>query len=223
MGARFFAPVQRCPGTHSGSYTMGTGPLFPDVKRPGRGLNHPPKFNAEVKERVELYSPSGFSWLVLRRTFLTAMANTEPQPLIHTWHKYLCMLHVLVGFSEHTTIISLPRIVFSVRYELYLYIQSRLFLVLQPFHESGVTRWPLTTEALIRSQTSPCKICGGQSGAGTRSSPSTSVFPCQYHSAVAVYSSESACCCYQKDKRAKPGNLPKSSALSETGERWTKK
>ena len=34
---------------------------FPGVKRPGRGVNHPPLSNAEVKERVELYlcSPLG--------------------------------------------------------------------------------------------------------------------------------------------------------------------
>jgi hypothetical protein len=37
------------------------------VKRPGRGVNHPPPSSAEVKERVELYlySPSGPSWPVL--------------------------------------------------------------------------------------------------------------------------------------------------------------
>ena len=36
---------------------------FPGVKRPGRGVNHPPPSSAEVKERVELYlySPSGTS------------------------------------------------------------------------------------------------------------------------------------------------------------------
>jgi len=40
---------------------------FPGVKRPGRGVDHPPPSSAEVKERVELYlySPSGSSWPVL--------------------------------------------------------------------------------------------------------------------------------------------------------------
>jgi hypothetical protein len=43
---------------------------FPGVKRPGRGVDHPPPSNAEVKERVELYlySPSGLSWPVLGLT-----------------------------------------------------------------------------------------------------------------------------------------------------------
>ena len=37
--------------------------FFPRVKRPGRGVNHPPPSSAEIKERVELYlySPSGSS------------------------------------------------------------------------------------------------------------------------------------------------------------------
>ena len=40
---------------------------FPGVKRPGRGVDHPPPSSARVKERVELYlySPSGPSWPVL--------------------------------------------------------------------------------------------------------------------------------------------------------------
>ena len=44
--------------------------FFPGVKRPGRVVNHPPPFSAEVKEGVELYlySPSGSSWPVLGRT-----------------------------------------------------------------------------------------------------------------------------------------------------------
>ena len=36
------------------SYTMGTG-SFLGIKRPGRGIDHPPTSSAEVKERVELY------------------------------------------------------------------------------------------------------------------------------------------------------------------------
>jgi hypothetical protein len=63
VGARFFAAVQTGPGAHPASYTMSTG-SFSGVKRPGRGVDHPPPSSAEVKERVELYlySSSGPSW-----------------------------------------------------------------------------------------------------------------------------------------------------------------
>ena len=43
---------------------------------------------------------------------------------------------------------------------------------------------------------------------------SNSVFPCQYHSTDAPYLSSSTCFFYQKDKRANPGNFPKSSCGS---------
>jgi hypothetical protein len=64
--ARFSAPVQTGPGAYPAFYTMGTG-SFSGVKRPGRGVDHPPPSSAEVKERVKLYlySPSGPSWPVL--------------------------------------------------------------------------------------------------------------------------------------------------------------
>jgi len=41
--------------------------VFPGVKRPGRGVDHPPPSSAEVKEKGELYlySPSGASWPVI--------------------------------------------------------------------------------------------------------------------------------------------------------------
>jgi len=51
-GARCCTPVQPSPGTHPASYTMGAGSL-PGVKRPGRGVEHPPTSSAEVKERVK--------------------------------------------------------------------------------------------------------------------------------------------------------------------------
>jgi hypothetical protein len=46
----------------------------------------------------------------------------------------------------------------------------------------AVSRRPPTAEARVRSWVSPCGICGGQSGTGTSFSPSTSVFPCHFHS-----------------------------------------
>jgi hypothetical protein len=52
--ARFSAPVQTGPEAHPASYTMGTGSL-PGVKRPRRGVDHPPASSAEVKKTVQLY------------------------------------------------------------------------------------------------------------------------------------------------------------------------
>ena len=64
--ARFSAPIQTGHAAQPASYTMGTG-VFPGVKRPGCGVDHPPPSSAEVEERVQqyLYFPSGSSWLVL--------------------------------------------------------------------------------------------------------------------------------------------------------------
>jgi hypothetical protein len=49
-----------------------------------------------------------------------------------------------------------------------------------------VSRRPVPAEAWVRARVNPCGICGGQSGAGTGFSPSSSVSPCQYHSTVAL-------------------------------------
>jgi hypothetical protein len=47
-------------------------------------------------------------------------------------------------------------------------------------------RWPPIVEAWVRSRVTPRGICGGQSGTGEGFSQSSSVFPCQYHSTVAL-------------------------------------
>jgi hypothetical protein len=62
----FFAPVQTGRGPHPASCTMCTV-SYPEVKRPGRVVEHSPPSSVEVKERVELYinSLSGHSWPVL--------------------------------------------------------------------------------------------------------------------------------------------------------------
>jgi hypothetical protein len=46
----------------------------------------------------------------------------------------------------------------------------------------AVSRLHLTTEARVRSRVSPCGICDGQSVTGSGFSPSTSGFPCRFHS-----------------------------------------
>jgi hypothetical protein len=75
------------------------------------------------------------------------------------------------------------------------------------------SRRPVITDPRGKSQVSPYEICGGQSGTGTGFSPSTSGFACQYYSTGASYSP--TCCCYYKDKRANPRNIPEINALSE--------
>jgi hypothetical protein len=48
VGARFSAYVQTGPVAHQAFCTMGTGPV-PGLQRSGRGADHPPPSNAEVK------------------------------------------------------------------------------------------------------------------------------------------------------------------------------
>jgi hypothetical protein len=61
-------------------------------------------------------------------------------------------------------------------------------LTLQMGHAMAqvVSRRPLTAEARVRAWDNSCGTCGEQSGIGAGFSPSSSVFPCQYHSTVAL-------------------------------------
>ena len=60
------ARVQTEPKAHPTSYAIVSG-SFSGVRRPGRGVDHPPPYRAEVKESVELilYSLFGSSWIPL--------------------------------------------------------------------------------------------------------------------------------------------------------------
>jgi hypothetical protein len=49
LGPRFTAPVQTGPAAHPASYTTGTGSLL-GVKRPERGVDHPPHLGPRLKE-----------------------------------------------------------------------------------------------------------------------------------------------------------------------------
>jgi hypothetical protein len=49
--------------------------------------------------------------------------------------------------------------------------------------------WPLSVEDWVCTHVSPSLICGGQTGTGTGFSPSSSIFSCQYHTTIALYSS----------------------------------
>ena len=66
VGSRLYATFQTGPGAHPAYYKIGTGYLSRGLRRPGRGVNHPPPSSAEVKERVELYfyNSPGPSWPV---------------------------------------------------------------------------------------------------------------------------------------------------------------
>jgi hypothetical protein len=48
-GRKEFSLIQTGSGAHPASSTMGTGSLFPGVKRPGRGVDHPLPSSAEVR------------------------------------------------------------------------------------------------------------------------------------------------------------------------------
>jgi hypothetical protein len=80
VGAKFSAPVQTGPGAYPASCTMGTG-SFPGVKRPGRGVDHPPSSSAKVKERVQLYtSTSLWAFMACSRVTFTYYVDKVQTP-----------------------------------------------------------------------------------------------------------------------------------------------
>ena len=89
------------PGSHPASYKMGTV-SFTGVKRPGRGVDHPPTSSAEVEGRVELYIccnslRSGKS-SILPALNLQPVATREPDGLCgnQRYRRELLMMGIMV-------------------------------------------------------------------------------------------------------------------------------
>jgi hypothetical protein len=75
----------------------------------------------------------------------------------------------------------------AMRKRLLRLIQNFLFCNRQyKYRRKAVSRRPPTAEARVRSLVSPCGTWDGQSDTGTDFSPSTSVFPCQFHATGAL-------------------------------------
>jgi hypothetical protein len=65
-GRDFPHPSRSAPEADPALYTMGTG-SFSGIKRPGRGVDHPPRLAPRLKKEYSYTStpPSGPSWPVL--------------------------------------------------------------------------------------------------------------------------------------------------------------
>jgi hypothetical protein len=86
-----------------------------------------------------------------------------------------------------------------------------------------VSCWPLIVEVRFLSEVGPCEICGGQRSTGT-------VFMSEYIDfplSVSLHHCFTLIFIYmlflREDKRVRLGNITKSKALSEIGERWMEK
>jgi hypothetical protein len=79
--ARLSAPVKTDPSAHPASCAMGTG-SFPGVKRPARGVDHPPTSSVGVKKksRVIPLLPSGLRGLLYDDLFLYEFKNNNALP-----------------------------------------------------------------------------------------------------------------------------------------------
>jgi hypothetical protein len=85
----------------------------------------------------------------------------------------------------------------------------------------AVSQLPLIAEAWVRSQGSPCEICGGEVALGLDWVSSTSRSPCQYHSNSAPHSSLPHVALTRRIKRRRLGSFQKGNALSQIGWHWT--
>jgi hypothetical protein len=79
---------------------MGTG-SFPVVKRPGRGVDHPPPPRAEVKEKVELYiySPPRFRGLFCGEIYFIFTYNIYNIKTTKNWLYILIFNNIILIYG----------------------------------------------------------------------------------------------------------------------------
>jgi hypothetical protein len=148
VGVRFSAPVQTGPGAQPASCTMGTG-SFPGVKRPGRGVDHPPPSSTRVKERVELYlySPSGPSWPVLGRTLpFTVSTLCKSVDLSVSLRAVKCSTyisplscHCLKSIKNRDRLVVTWLMALGGEDNFFFFFLTRMLYLLFPLHTSHVT------------------------------------------------------------------------------------
>jgi len=85
---RFSAPVETCTGVHPASYTMGTG-SFPEVKRPGRGFDHPSPSTAEARPTWPVLSWTCHRSRIARSLYCCATCRCQHLGLHVQWPIFL--------------------------------------------------------------------------------------------------------------------------------------
>ena len=125
-------------------------------------------------------------------------------------------MYRLSGQTAIIYLYSITRLIFVTETEcVYCAVRTVSLSIVQVI-DDAFSRRLLTAEALVRFQVSPCEICGGKSGTGTRFFSQYFGFTCRRHSTDASCSSSSLCRPYQRDRRTKPGNLPKKQRCFES-------
>ena len=104
--------------------------------------------------------------------------------------RIICTVHNSDAPKQHYSLLFKPATLFTVWCEMELCILCRRTAGRDISRVAQAVRPRLlTTETAFRCEVRPCGICGAPSGTGTGFSPTTSIFPCQYHSTIGPYSS----------------------------------
>jgi hypothetical protein len=126
LGTRFSAPVQTGPGAHPASYKMCTW-SFSGVNRPRRDIDRQPPSSAEFKETVQLYlyPHFGFSWPVVRRTFIFYIYVLR---LHFTFTFTFCIYIYVLHFIFYIYLLRL-HFTFTFTFCIYIYVLHFIFYI----------------------------------------------------------------------------------------------